>query len=145
MVRVLPAAVVAGALLTGCSASRKVAEQCEVSIEREEAVTRNLDELTAAAAAIVENIVIERPEIIVTDSASRRSVIIRGERLEHGRAAVEASESVRQECVDSAASSAGALASRRDVAGNMKAFRLTDALLAAAIAAAILWLLKKRG
>lgn len=145
MVRVLPAAVVAGALLTGCSASRKVAEQCEVSIEREEVVTRNLDELTAAAAAIVENIVIERPEIIVTDSASRRSVIIRGERLEHGRAAVEASETVRQERADSAASTAGTLTSRRDVADNMKAFRLTDALLAAAIAAAILWLLKKRG
>lgn len=145
MVRVLPAAFVAGAFLTGCSASHKVAEQREVSIEREEAVTRNLDELTAAAAAIVENIVIERPEIIVTDSVSRRSVIIRGERLEHGRAAVEASESVRQECVDSTASTVGALASRRDVAGNMKAFRLTDALLAAAIAAAILWLLKKRG
>ena len=145
MVRVLPAALIAGAVLIGCSASRKVAEQCEVSIEREEAVTRNLDELTAATAAIVENIVIERPEIIVTDSASRRSVIIRGERLEHGRAAIEASESVRQECVDSAASTADTLSSRRDVADNMKAFRLTDALLAAAIAAAILWLLKKRG
>lgn len=76
----------AGILLSGCHAHREVAERVTSNCESAVSAEQNTIDMKALCITLADDLTIERPEIILHDTAGHRSVTIKGERLRRERA-----------------------------------------------------------
>lgn len=69
----------------GCRAKHQAAESAVVDMMNKAAVRAEREVCVEATLERVDNIVVERPEIVIDDARSGRKVTVRGERLTKGR------------------------------------------------------------
>lgn len=89
---------------TGCRAKHQAAEAASVEIRDEAAVRAERNVSVDAMLERIDNIVVERPEIVIHDDTSGRTVTVRGERLERARRDNTVTEQTGHYSADSATS-----------------------------------------
>lgn len=97
---------------TGCRAKHQAAESASVEMRDETAMRVERDVSVDALLERIDNVVVERPEIVIHDDASGRTVTVRGERLERARRDNTVTEHTEHSVADSA--TAGSLHATAD-------------------------------